>query len=227
MTMKRNDGLRARSPKVLHLAQFLAIFHFLLLSPAPAAAQEGVLMVLATKPPAPAAPAPAPPPAEEPVADPFSPGWVSLGLSCLLGTRPTDQGLEPTWLPGIDLGFRVDPQVALGLRRVHVTGTERALVIGLSPYLEVSARPWERLDLYGQVGVQLDLLVPYAGGDPTGSTVPFAGGGARLYAADVFSVAVEGFVHAPVVGGLAAGTALLPVGAFHLSAGLALAFHWE
>jgi hypothetical protein len=228
MTMKRNEPVRARRPEVLLVAQLCTIFHVFFL-PAHAGAQE--VMVLATKPPTVAAPVAPPLPADEPVAEPaeapFSPGWVSLGLSCLLGTRPTEQGIEPTWLPGIDLGFRVDPQVALGLRRVHVTGTERALVLGLSPYLEVSARPWERLDLYGQTGVQLDVLVPYAGSDALGSIAPFVGVGARFYAAEIFSIALDGVAHLPVSGGLAAGTALLPVGSIHVSSGLALAFHWS
>lgn len=211
----------------------LATFHGFLLAPASAAGQDAPILVVAASKPTPepvqtieaALPAEA---AEEPAEDEaFEPGWVSLGLSCLIGTRPAEGGVEPTWMPGVDLGFRPEPWIALGVRRARVTATEREMAVGLSPYLELAARPWERLDLYAQVGGALDLIVAHAGDDVRGAAAVFAGGGARLYLAEIFSLAVETAVHVPVVTGLVAGNSLLPPQSVHLSAGLALAFHWN
>jgi hypothetical protein len=160
----------------------------------------------------------------------FVPGFVSAGGSVLVGTRPTEDGLSPTWFGGFDLSFRLDRMLSIGVRRVHggVFGDERYWSVGASPFAELTLTPWERIHFYGQVGVALDVRIASSNAEvDSPSVAPFLGVGARFYFCGQFSLAVEGVGHVPLTGGLAVGESIAPDFAVTLMGGLALAFHFE
>lgn len=160
----------------------------------------------------------------------FTPGFVSLGASVLVGLRETSAGVTPTWAPGIDLGFRLGPWVALGVRRfgVGAVADTGRWTIGVSPYVELTVPVLERIHLYGQVGAALEMRIASQRGvslEP--GVAPFGDVGVRFHPCDVFSIAFEGAAHLPVLGGLSLGDSIAPELAVILQAGLAMAFHFE
>lgn len=157
-------------------------------------------------------------------AAPFEPGLVSLGLSGLVGTRSGHDELLPTWTAGFDVGVRIDDLVSLGARRINVVATAQGdehWGMGLSPYVELGWRPWERIEGYGQLGAALE--VSFDDGDF--GAAPFGGVGVRFFPADVFSIAVEGALHVPATNRFVLGHETFPTGAVILQGGLAFAFH--
>lgn len=202
----------------------VSVLFFLL--PASAAGQDAPILVVVER--APAVEAPVEP--EELASEAFEVGWVGLGLSMLVGTRPSGDGLAPTFLGGIDLSFRVDPLIAVGLRRVYFGsfGSTSEWTVGASPFLEITFAPWERVDLYGQFGAALDVSIGRGGVQNDGIGVAaFGGTGARFYLDELFSLAVEGAVHVPVLNGLSLGEALAPPLSVAFQGGAALSFHFR
>lgn len=172
-------------------------------------------------------PALEPEPTEAPAA--FTPGFFSIGLSALVGTRDDPRAeLAPTWTGGIDVGFRILPFLSLGMRRVTV-GHASTLAgdrtsIGAAPTLELSLAIAPRIEPYLQVGSAVQVRFGSQGRSV--GVAPFVGGGVRFFVADIFSIAVESAVHVPVSeGGFLFGHEVLPQGAVVLQGGLALAFH--
>lgn len=211
--------------------------------PAPEALPSSRPILVVVELSAPSAPVPAPEPVvEAPTSAPiddegleddlegdegaFEVGPVSLGLSGLVGTREgSDGSFAPTWTAGIDLGFRVGEVVSIGVRRLTIGATAQGperWAFGASPYVELTGRVWERLEVYGQLGAALE------GRTGLGSVIgiaPFAGGGVRFFPISIFSIALEGAAHVPVTDSFVLGHEIFPLGAVVLQGGLALAFH--
>ena len=188
---------------------FLAICAISFSSPAAASAQDG--------PPANEAPA-------------FEPGFFSLGLSGLVGTRPDGRDdFAPTWTSGIDVGFRLLPFLSLGVRRITYAGARTLggdrFAIGGAPALELALPLFPRVQPFVQVGAAVQARFGGGQGRTTG-VAPFIGTGVRFFLTEWLSLAPEGVVHVPVTdGGFLLGHEVVPQGAIVLQGGVALAFH--
>lgn len=168
--------------------------------------------------------------ADAPVSDDFAPGWLGIGTSILIGTRPTEGGFSPTWLGGFDVAFRIDTHVSLGIRRAHfgMFGDERYWTVGASPFIELALRPWERIDVYGQLGAALDVQIRTRDIQTQGLGIaPFGGAGMRFFLDEMFSLSVEGVVHVPLVNGLSLGEVIAPPMSVAVQGGVGLSFHFE
>jgi hypothetical protein len=168
--------------------------------------------------------------ADAPVSDDFAPGWLGIGTSILIGTRPTEGGFSATWLGGFDVAFRIDTHVSLGIRRAHfgMFGDERYWTVGASPFVELALRPWERIDLYGQLGAALDVQIRTRDIQTQGLGIaPFGGVGMRFFLDEMFSLSVEGVVHVPLVNGLSLGEVIAPPMSVAVQGGVGLSFHFE
>jgi hypothetical protein len=168
--------------------------------------------------------------ADAPVSDDFAPGWLGIGTSILIGTRPTEGGFSATWLGGFDVAFRIDTHVSLGIRRAHfgMFGDERYWTVGASPFVELALRPWERIDLYGQLGAALDVQIRTRDIQTQGLGIAaFGGVGMRFFLDEMFSLSVEGVVHVPLVNGLSLGEVIAPPMSVAVQGGVGLSFHFE
>lgn len=196
-----------------------------------------IIVVPVTEAPAAEVPTAEPPVAQPIVVDdaelappaPFEPGPFSIGISGMVGTRDDGRGgLTPTWTGGLDVSLRLMSWLAIAGRRLHFSSADtlhgNRYAIGISPAVELMLRPWERIELFGTLGAGLQTRFG-ADQELRMGVAPFIGAGARFFAADIFSIGLEGAVYVPSTDGYLFGHEIMPAGAVLFTGGLSLAFH--
>lgn len=180
-------------------------------------------------------PPPTPPVATKPPA-PRGPGdrAFHVGIGVTGGGATTSAGtVEPFFLWGAELGWRVAPRLKVGVARMSVgiggssgeASTVSVFVHG-TPCVEVSGFVGERLEPFGRAGVLVRGKDSSSRDAGWFEAAPYLGGGARLYVTPAVALGLEVGVNLVVTEGLTLGTSPLPRWSVPGSFGATTTFHF-
>ncbi|MFN7144563.1 MAG: hypothetical protein ACK4YP_12365 [Myxococcota bacterium] len=159
---------------------------------------------------------------------------VHVGIGVTGGGAPTSAGtVEPFFVWGAELGWRVAPRLKVGLARMSFgfggsssdPSTVAAFVRG-TPHVEVSGFAGERLEPFGRAGVLVRGKTESSRDAGWFEAAPYLGGGARLHVTPAIAFGLEVGVNLVVTEGLTLGSAALPRWSVPGSFGATTTFHF-
>lgn len=180
--------------------------------------------------------APPTPPVEKTARVPRGPSDrnVHVGVGVTGGGATTPSGtVEPFFLWGAELGWRVAPRLKVGVARMSIgaggsssdASTVSVFVHG-TPCLEVAGFVGERLEPFGRAGVLVKGKSESSRDAGWFEAAPYLGGGARLYVTPAVALGLEVGVNLVVTDGLTLGSTPLPRWSVPGSFGATTTFHF-